>query len=261
MQTLLTKEEIQKELNRLAPFHHKIDLPYKLSTYMPEVLSKKITFTRVDNLVKHGFPSLLEACGGSLEGLRILDAACNCGGFVMEAVKYGSKSVLGIDIANHYIEQANFIKQAKGLENVEFKLMDIEDVEESSLGLFDITFCFGILYHLENPIHAMRQLSSVTRKIILVDTDIYINENPQNDDKEPLWMMNFPSIVNPDSRISTTTLWRSKRKFVQFTPNETAVIELLRFLGFSIVKKINPVLEGLEDRYYNGNRATFIGIR
>ena len=58
--------------------------------------------------------------------------------------------------ADHYIEQANFVKGVLDLEQVEFKLMDIDSVDESTVGLFDITFCFGILYHLENPILTMR---------------------------------------------------------------------------------------------------------
>ena len=69
-----------------------------------------------------------------------------------------SKYVLGIDIVEHYIEQANFVKGALDLEQVEFKVMDIDSVDESIVGLFDITFCFGILYHLR------RRLSSFCPK-------------------------------------------------------------------------------------------------
>ena len=168
----LTEQEMRNEIHRLAPFHHKVDLPYGLSTYVPELSRRRIEYTRLSNLVKHVFPRLINACGGSLEGRRVLDVACNCGGFSVEAAKCNSAYVLGIDVVGHYIEQANFIKCALNLDQLEFKVMDIESLEESTVGLFDVTFCFGILYHLENPIHAMKRLASVTKSIMLIDTDV-----------------------------------------------------------------------------------------
>ena len=257
MEKTLTEQEIRNELARLAPFHHKIDLPYDLSTFIPELSRRPIEYTRVDNLVSHAFPTLLDVCGGSLEGKRVLDVACNCGGFTVEAAKLNSEYVLGIDIVKRYLEQANFIKHALNLEQVEFKEIGIESVDESSVGLFDVTFCFGILYHLENPVLAMKQLSSVTKKILLVDTDVM----PTPETKAPLWRMNFPAVSTVESHDITTSLWRGAGRTVQFTPNEDAVVELLKFLGFSTVSKIEPKQEGLEERYYKGTRATFIAVR
>ena len=257
MDKTLTEQEIRNEVARLAPFHHKVDLPYNLSTFIPELSRRPIEYTRVDNLVKHAFPSLLEVCGGSLQGKRVLDVACNCGGFTVEAAKLNSEYVLGVDIVKRYLEQANFIKRALNLEQVEFKEIGIESIDESSVGLFDVTFCFGILYHLENPILAMKQLSSVTKKIMLVDTDVMLT----TETKAPLWRMNFPVVSTVESHDITTSLWRGKGRTVQFTPNEDAVADLLKFLGFSIIRKIEPKHEGLEERYYNGTRATFLAVR
>ena len=71
----LTKEEMIREIRRLAPFHHEVDLPYDLSTYVPERSRRPIERTRLANLTKHAFPALINACGGSLEGKRVLDVA------------------------------------------------------------------------------------------------------------------------------------------------------------------------------------------
>ena len=258
----LTKLEIKNEINRLAPFHHKVELPYGLSTYVPERSVRHIEYTRIRNLVKHAFPALIDVCGGSLKGKRVLDVACNCGGFSVEAAKHNSDYVLGIDVVDHYIEQANFIKRALRLRHVEFKVMNIESLERSKVGLFDITFCFGILYHLENPIHAMKQLSSITESIMLVDTTVMLIPTYMKFLlKKPLWLMNFPPVSNSQSKDIGTSLWRSREKVVQFSPNENAVVDLLKFLGFSKVKKIKPKERGLEKRYYTGQRVTFLAIR
>ena len=34
----LTEKELKQEIHRLAPFHHKVELPYGLTTYVPECL-------------------------------------------------------------------------------------------------------------------------------------------------------------------------------------------------------------------------------
>jgi len=265
----LTEQEIRDEVHRLAPFHHKIDLPHGLSTHVPELSRRPIEFTRLDNLVKHAFPTLMQACGGSLQGKRVLDVACNCGGFSVKAAKYSAEYVLGIDLMDHYIEQANLIKNALELEQVEFKTMSVENLDESVVGLFDVTFCFGILYHFENPILAMKRLASVTKGMMLIDTTViptksYINRfiRPFIKDfiNKPLWEMGFPGISKKDAKSASTSLWRAEKSVAELIPNEEAVVELLKFLGFSQVGKIAPK-EGLEQRYYNGLRATFLAIR
>ena len=76
MRANLTEQEIRDELNRLAPFHHKVALPYNLSTYIPELSRRPVEYTRVNNLVNHAFPALIEICSGSLHGKRVLDVAC-----------------------------------------------------------------------------------------------------------------------------------------------------------------------------------------
>jgi tRNA (mo5U34)-methyltransferase len=198
----------------------------------------------------------LEACGGSLDGKRVLDIACNCGGFSVEAARRGSEYVLGIDLVDRYIEQANFIKRALELPNVEFKTMDITDLDEASVGTFDVTFCFGILYHLEDPVGSMRKVGAVTRDVLVIDTDILIASPGK-----PLWRMNSPAVVGEESGASTTSLWRTDQRVIQFKPNERAVVELLEFLGFPRVEKVPPTAEGLGKRYSDGTRATFLARR
>lgn len=255
MGATMTEQEIRDGLQRLAPFHHNVKLPYGLRTHIPELAHRKMERTRLANLVKHAFPSLLRLCEGTLHGQRVLDVGCNCGGFSIEAAKHGAEYVLGIDITDRYLEQADFIKRALGLEQVEFKKMAVEDLNKSLVGEYDITFCFGLLYHLENPISAMKRLSSVTRRIMVVDTSVA--RFPLT--RRPIWIMNFPTAANSEPQ-ATTALWRAETN-CQFLPNAHAVIELLRFLGFSKVTQLRPTKKGLEKRYYIGRRATFLSAR
>ena len=46
------------------------------------------------------------------------------------------------------------------------------DVEESlnDLGMFDVVFCYGVLYHLENPLRALRNMAAVCTDLLLLET-------------------------------------------------------------------------------------------
>jgi len=258
----LTKKEIESELHRLAPFHHAVDLPHGFQTYIPEASRQERERTRLDSLRKHAWPAILDACGGSFSGRRILDVACNCGGFSVEAAKTGADYVLGIDIDEHYIEQANFIRDALDLGKVEFRKENIEDLSPAHHGAFDVTFCFGILYHLENPIKEMRRIAEVTKEILVVDTTIlfprYIGRLMNL--RWPLWHMRRVAAVEDSAKNISTSRWRTQ-EHCQFTPNVPAVKELLHFLGFGDVTQLKPRAQGLEPRYYEGSRVTFIARR
>jgi tRNA (mo5U34)-methyltransferase len=256
MKIKMTEQEIKDEIKRLAPFHHNIELPYGLKTHIPELSRHKREFTRLSSLVRHAFPSLLQACGGSLKGQRVLDVGCNCGGFSVKAAEYGAEYVLGIDVVDRYLEQANFIKHALELDQVEFKKLALEDLNESGADKYDITFCFGVLYHLENPILSMKNLSSVTQRMMVVDTRIA--RFPLS--RHPIWLMNFPVVTGQDPENISTSLWRTE-KTCQFLPNARAVVEMLRFLGFPNVTRLRPKQRNLETRYYVGRRATFLATR
>ena len=255
MDSTMSKQEMEREIQRLAPFHHMVDLPYGLKTYDPDSSLRHREQTRVDSLMRHGFPSLLNACGGTLEGKRVIDVGCNAGGFSVEAARLGAEYVLGLDVADRYLDQANFIIRALDLKQVEFKKMALADCDEAKIGMFDVTFCFGILYHLENPVYEMKQLASVTRDIMLIDANVY--QTPFS--RKSLWKMNVPRVVDSDDK-TTTAAWRTD-KCCQFKPNVRAVIEMLDVLGFSEVEVLKPRERGLEFRYYRGKRVTFLARR
>ena len=261
----LTEQELKEEIYRLAPFHHKISLPYDLNTHIAEKSRRAVEYTRVDNLVRHAFPALLDACGGSLRGKRVLDVACNCGGFSVEAAKHGAEYVLGFDSVEHYIDQANLVKHALRLEQVDFRRIDVDEIDVSTVGQFDITFCFGILYHLENPVLAMKRLSSVTQHVMLV------RHRPRTHFVEAsaiLFIFRAKAVLvdersfglRPESSSATTSLWR-KDKAVQFRPTDVAVVELLKFLGFPRVARLKPALKPVERRYVTGGRGIFLASR
>lgn len=255
----MSRAAIESELKRLAPFHHAIDLPHGLSTHLPEFSRQEREKTRLKTLIDHAWPSILEACGGSLKGKRVLDIACNCGGFAVTAAQAGADYVLGIDIEDHYLEQANFIRDALALDNLEYRKVHLEDLTPERVGRFDLILCFGILYHLENPVLSLKRIAGVADGVLVVDTTLMripvINNLLR---RWPMWHMKCVPAVDDTAWNITTSRWR-KAEFLQFYPNPAAVIELMRYVGFDGVRQLPATVKGLEPRYYGGTRATFIG--
>ncbi|WP_322885519.1 methyltransferase domain-containing protein [Sinorhizobium medicae] len=256
-----SKSEIQATVRRLAPFHHAIDLPFGLSTFVPELSRQTRERTRLQTFLDHAWGSILTACGGSLKGKRVLDIACNCGGFSVHAANSGADYVFGIDIDAHYVEQASFVGDALGLSNVEFQQLDLLDLDPSTHGKFDLVLCLGILYHLENPVLSMKRISAVTGDVLVVDTTLMKVPiiNPVLD-RWPLWHMRRVSGTTSDATNISTSRWRPD-EFCQFSPNSPAVRNLLEYCGFTEIARLKAKAKNLEKRYYSGRRATFIAQR
>lgn len=254
----MSRHEMSVRLRELAPFHHAIDLPHGLSTYDAAAARHDRERTRLQSLRDHLWPRMLELHGGSLAGLRVLDIACNCGGFTVEAARAGAAEVVGVDVDPHYIRQAEFIRDALELENISFHVARLEDLDVREMGSFDVIFLFGILYHLPDPVGALRRVSALARDTIIVDTSLLRFRYIDHLVKWPLWRMKVvPAMTAADHDI-TTGRWRTVTS-AQFYPNHVAVKELLHFVGFDEVEQLQPRSSGLEPRYYQGKRATFFG--
>lgn len=256
----VSRAKIERRVRELAPFHHDIELPFGLRTHVPEASRQERERTRINTLIDHAWPALLEACGGSLKGLRVLDVACNCGGFSVKAAQDGASYVMGFDVEDHYLKQADFIKEALSLNNVEFKRLRVEDLDPNIHGMFDVTFCFGILYHLENPTLGLQKIAAVTDKVMMVDTTLMRVPFLNRLLKQPLWHMRVVPAVSEDASNISTSRWR-KTSHCQFSPNAAAVKLLLEYAGFNDISHVRPKPNNPEKRYLNGTRATFIAKR
>lgn len=253
----MTETELRAGLAELAPFHHAIELPFGLNTYDAAAHRQgRQSQGRVDSFRIHVWPRLLEHFGGTLEGKRVIDVACNCGGFSILAAEAGAEEVFGFDSEEHYIRQAEFIREARGQKNLRLEVERLENVSTDRHGSFDVAFFCGILYHLEDPIGGLRRIASLTTDTIVIDTHLMRIPLVGRFLNSPLWNM---KVVRPVEGADTTTgLWR-KSQHCQFTPTRKAVEEAMRFVGFNEVYYLEANKKGIEDRYYKKTRGVFIG--
>lgn len=127
-----------------------------------------------EELGEERFKSLL---GGvypdGLAGRRVLDCACNCGVYLLWAKELGAGESLGFDVREHWVEQARFLSEHRGLrDGVQFEVRDLYDLPSRSLEPFDVTLFKGILYHLPDPVTGLRIAADRTRELLVLNTAV-----------------------------------------------------------------------------------------
>ncbi len=106
-------------------------------------------------------------------GLRTaVDVGCGLGYF-SGLLKSLNLDVTGVDGRQQNVEEAE-----RRFPGIGFKRCDAQDSALRALGEFDLVFCFGLLYHLENPLLTIRHLRSMATKLLLVEGVIFPGEEP-----------------------------------------------------------------------------------
>jgi SAM-dependent methyltransferase len=95
----------------------------------------------------------------------VLDAGTGIGYFAGHLVRNYNFQVLGLDARTSNVEEAQ-----KRNPQVEFSVGDVESSEFASHGKFDLVLALGLIYHLENPFRAIRNLADASRNAIVIES-------------------------------------------------------------------------------------------
>lgn len=102
-----------------------------------------------------------------------LDVGCGPGWFSQRLAHRGL-AVEGLDGRPANVELAR-----QRLPGCRFHLANIEsEGTVNGLGPYDLVFCFGLLYHTENPFRVIRNLRRVTRRVLFLESIIVPLESP-----------------------------------------------------------------------------------
>lgn len=105
-------------------------------------------------------------------GLSALDLACHQGWFAVKLAQAGFGRVQGIDARASHVEDSSLIAGIYGLDGLSFSQGDIHDLDPRELGQHDVVLMLGLLYHLENPVGALRTCRALCRRLCLIETQI-----------------------------------------------------------------------------------------
>lgn len=116
--------------------------------------------------------ALLGELKGPLGLQTAIDVGCGLGYFS------GFLKSLGFDVTAVEGRKQNIEEAQRRFPDIRFFRYDAEDPAMRSLGKFDLVFCFGLLYHLENPFLAIRHLHAIAEKLLLVESVVFPGSQP-----------------------------------------------------------------------------------
>jgi SAM-dependent methyltransferase len=190
------------------------------------------------------FDPLVRLCGGSLEGKRVLDLGCNAGFWSLAAVEAGADFVLGVEGRQLYVDQAELVFEAKGVDGARFRFLvgDLFSLDLGGDAPFDIVLCLGLLYHVSKPMSLFERIGSWNTDLLVIDTTLsllpgahlrIIEEKPD----EPLTAIDH---------------------VIAFVPTRQAVAKLAGEVGYSVAM-LRPRFDNWEGAgdYRVGSRRAF----
>jgi FkbM family methyltransferase len=204
--------------------------PQKVSHFrkvQPIRLSTEITI-KLTPFDQREYRRLIEARGETIRrvvtklkpalGLsNAVDAGCGVG-FFSQTLEECELNACGFDG-----RMENVMEARKRFPQIPFEQADIENRTILELGRFDLVLCFGLLYHLENPLRAIRNLRGLTEKCLLLESmclpeeksSMLLREEPQQEDQS----------------LSSVACY----------PSEGSLVKMLYRAGFAAVYRVMPL--------------------
>lgn len=165
----MDEQEIRERIASFPVWHYRFEL-----AGVPTPIRDPRMVVRHAERKRYFFDPVVELCGGSLRGKRVLDLGCNAGFWSLQAAEAGADFVLGVDGREQNVEQARFVFEAKGIgaERHRFLAGNVYDVDYAAHGEFDVVLNLGLLYHLAKPMALLERVAAVNTDLHVIDTGI-----------------------------------------------------------------------------------------
>ncbi len=196
---------------------------------------------------------LTASFGPGLEGHKAVDLACHQGWFATKLAQRGADKVVAIDARAEHIADATMISGTLGLDNMQCVQSDVHALVPSALGEFDVVLMFGLIYHLENPIGALRMARSLTAKggVCLVETQIVPGLSGWVDYGSYRFVRPLKGSFGIIDETEETHGPEASTTGICLVPSLEALLWILRKIGFDRVEQVPVPEDGYEQLRYN----------
>ena len=253
----MTREERLRLAHAPPAWMYEFDLGDGILTPLLSRELRQIHRTRQNMIL----PALEQCFPEGLVNLDCLDVACNEGYFSFLLHGQGAR-VRGIDVRPLNIERARAVQRIQGQDPARLTFA-VEDflANRDPPDRYHLTLFLGLLYHLENPMGALRILHRITRRVCVVETQL----TRQHDPVVSGWgaagtFLELPAALaiyrEPDVAENRLAAHRG----LSFIPNAAAVRQMLGAAGFSKVETVAPPADG-NPQYLKQDRAVFLAFK
>jgi SAM-dependent methyltransferase len=201
-------------------------------------------------------------------GTTVIDIGCLEGGYAVEFARAGFE-VTGLEARRVNVERCEFAAAALGLANLRFVCDDARNL--GAYEPFDIVFCSGLLYHLDNPASYLRLLANRTKRMLILQThyamadrvpaEFALSELTEHEGYLGRWYREFPDEVSTEEVESSN--WSSYGNPRSFWLERRHLLQALRDAGFEAVyEQLDFVRNNVTDSYIEDqHRSLFIALR
>jgi tRNA (mo5U34)-methyltransferase len=207
-------------------------------------------------------PHARQALAAAGDGATALDIACNEGLISHRLLDWGATRVLGVDSRELNIRRARLIRDQLGIsaERLDFDQRDLFDLDPAALGQFDVVAMLGIVYHLENPVGAVRLARALTTGVCLIESQVIDSGEPiewTTPEEEPRSAAaSFALYREPDEETKLSPL-AAMPGVVSLIPNRAALVEMTAAAGFGSVEMVDPPADA-HPEHLSGKRAVVV---
>jgi SAM-dependent methyltransferase len=205
--------------------------------------------------------------GSDLTGLRVLDLGAGEGGLSLELAARGAR-VVCVEGRRVNIAKAEFAASALGLE-IDFRCQDVRELREDER--YDVTLCFGLLYHLDAPsaVRLVEVIGRVTDRLLILDTHFSVTspEAVTVGDVEYRGRTFVEYAPDTSAETKATLPWASLTNDTSFWLSKPSLLNLILRAGFNTAYEVAAPLvydhwdrtTGERRRYRE--RSTFVGAK
>jgi len=187
--------------------------------------------------------TLTRVLGDEIRQMNVLDIGCNSGWFSFDLAERGARSVDGVDLRAHNIEQARFLRDYFQLETTRFEVADALSFDDERR--WDIVLNLGVLYHVTDPLRLLQRTYERCERFAVIDTICHL---------EP-----FSGFVLFDTKDASHP--HEGRESWEFHPTYRGVIDGLRYAGFREVMEIVATDNTASGLYRGGGRRCFLAVK
>ncbi len=179
----------------------------------------------------------------------------------------------GIEVRQSNFDNCLEVKRRAGLANLDFAKDDVLNLPK--YGMFDVIFCCGLLYHLDNPRAFIKMLGQQARDAVIINTHyapwdwhpktvFTLSPIEQHEGLPGRWY--FEHDITGNTEALEKLKWASWENQRSFWPVKEALLQAIAEAGFNVVLEQYDVLgdilgNGTSDETISNHRSVFVGIR
>jgi SAM-dependent methyltransferase len=192
-------------------------------------------------------------------GARVADLGCLEGGYAAAFAQAGY-DVLGVESRKANYTRSAWLADQLGLPKLALAHDDARHLPD--YGTFDVTFCAGLLYHLDDPVTFLNMLGRVTSRLLIVQTHYSGRPDAVHEGRRGHWHDDNPGDGDP---------WGSHGNPRSFWLAEPDLLAAIRGAGFPVAARqfdyLDDIAAGPRGRADPANpcggtdRGMFLGIK